>query len=41
MIASLEELKTTASGLPLPERAELAQHLLRTLDLQEDGADDE
>lgn len=41
MTASLEELKTTASGLPLSERAELAHHLLRTLDSPEDGAVDE
>ena len=41
MTVSLELLKTTASGLPLPERAELAHHLLRTLDSQEDEAADE
>jgi putative addiction module component (TIGR02574 family) len=41
MIASLEELKATAAGLPLSERAELAQHLLRTLEPDEEGADAE
>ncbi len=38
MSASLEELKRTASDLPLSERAELAQHLLWTLDEPEPEA---
>lgn len=38
MAASLEELKSTASGLPLADRAELAHHLLRTLEPAEEGA---
>jgi putative addiction module component (TIGR02574 family) len=31
MSATLEELKAIVSGLPVPERAELAHYLLRTL----------
>jgi putative addiction module component (TIGR02574 family) len=38
MSASLEELKTTLSGLPVPERAELARYLLHTLEPAEEGA---
>lgn len=38
MTATLEELKTTASALSLPERAELAHHLLHTLEPVEEGA---
>jgi putative addiction module component (TIGR02574 family) len=38
MSPSMEELKTTLSGLPVPERAELAHYLLRTLDPAEEGA---
>ena len=38
MNASLEELKTASSNLPLSERAELAHHLLRTLDQPDDDA---
>ena len=38
MSTALEELKTTLSGLPIPERAELAHYLLHTLEGAEDGA---
>ena len=38
MSASLEQLKSTLSGLPVSERAELAEFLLRTLDSEEEGA---
>ena len=38
MSATLEELKSTASGLPVPERAELVRHLLRTLETADEGA---
>lgn len=38
MTATLEELKTTASTLTSPERAELAHHLLLSLDAVEAGA---
>ncbi len=38
MSPSLEELKSTLSGLPPPARAELAQYLLRSLDPDEEGA---
>lgn len=38
MTASLDELKTTAAGLPAAERAELAHHLLRSLDEVDEGA---
>lgn len=38
MSASLEELKTTVADLPLPERAELAHYLLRTLEPTEEEA---
>jgi putative addiction module component (TIGR02574 family) len=34
----LESLKTTLSGLSIPERAELAHYLLHTLEPAEDGA---
>jgi len=38
MSATLEELKSTASGLPLSERAELAHYLLHTLEAPDEGA---
>jgi putative addiction module component (TIGR02574 family) len=38
MNPSLEELKLTLSGLPVPERAELAHFLLHTLEPAEEGA---
>ena len=38
MSATLEELKSTVSGLPVPERAELVHYLLRTLESPEEGA---
>jgi putative addiction module component (TIGR02574 family) len=38
MSATLEELKTTLSGLTIQDRAELAQYLLRSLDQEEQGA---
>jgi len=38
MSATLEELKSTASGLPLSERAELAHYLLHTLEVPDEGA---
>jgi putative addiction module component (TIGR02574 family) len=38
MSPSLEELKVTLCGLPLTQRAELAQYLLRSLDSEEEGA---
>lgn len=38
MSASLDELKNTASGLPLAERAELAQFLLDSLHVADEGA---
>src|SRR5262249_28118857 len=38
MSASLEELKYTLSGLPAPERAELAHFLLHTLEIPDEGA---
>src|SRR5262245_42871536 len=38
MSASLDELKTTLSSLPVSDRAELAQYLLQTLDPVEEGA---
>ena len=38
MSATLEELKSTVSGLPVPERAELAQYLLHTLESPDEGA---
>jgi putative addiction module component (TIGR02574 family) len=41
MTVSLEELKTTASQLGSSERAELAHHLLRTLEPTEEGAAEE
>jgi putative addiction module component (TIGR02574 family) len=34
----MEQLKTTLSGLPVAERAELAQYLLRSLDSEDDDA---
>ena len=37
MASTLEELKSTAALLPLSDRAELAHHLLRTLELAEEG----
>lgn len=41
MSATLEELKSTVSGLPTPERAELAHYLLLTLEAPDDGAADD
>jgi putative addiction module component (TIGR02574 family) len=38
MIATLEDLKSAASGLPVSERAELAHYLLHTLEPPDDGA---
>ena len=38
MSATLEELKAVISGLPVSERAELAHHLLRTLEAPDEGA---
>ena len=38
MSPKLEELKATLSGLPVPERAELAHYLLHTLEPVEEGA---
>jgi len=38
MSATLEELKSTVSGLPISERAELAHYLLRTLEAPDEGA---
>lgn len=38
MSVKLEALKSTASNLPIPERAELAHHLLHTLDIPDEGA---
>jgi putative addiction module component (TIGR02574 family) len=38
MPQSLAELKSTLSVLPVPQRAELAQYLLGTLDDEEEGA---
>ena len=37
MSATLEELKTTVAGLPIPERAELVHYLLRTLEAADEG----
>jgi len=39
MSASLEQLKTTLSGLPAAERAELAQYLLQSLEEEEARAE--
>jgi putative addiction module component (TIGR02574 family) len=38
MSPSLEQIKNTVSGLSAPERAELAQYLLRSLEPEEEGA---
>ncbi len=38
MNATLDELKSTVSGLPVPERAELAHYLLLSLETPDDGA---
>jgi hypothetical protein len=38
MSATLEELKSTVSHLPVSERAELAHYLLRTLEAPDEGA---
>ena len=38
MSATVEDLKSTLSGLPLAERAELAHYLLRTLEVPDEGA---
>lgn len=40
MSTSLADLKSSAARLPLPERAELAQYLLYSLDESEAGAAD-
>ncbi|HKI31610.1 MAG TPA: addiction module protein [Gemmataceae bacterium] len=41
MSPSLAQLKASISSLPAPERAELAQYLLRSLDPEEPGAKEE
>ena len=41
MGATLEELKSTVSCLPVPERAELAHYLLLTLETPDEGAADD
>ena len=41
MTITLQELKATASGLPLVERAALAHYLLGTLEKEEEGVADE
>jgi putative addiction module component (TIGR02574 family) len=38
MSATLDELKSTLSGLPASERAELAHFLLHTLETPDEGA---
>lgn len=38
MPTSLEQLKTTLSALPVGERAELAEYLLRSLEPEDEGA---
>ena len=38
MGATLEELKSTFSDLPVPDRAELAHYLLLTLETPDEGA---
>jgi putative addiction module component (TIGR02574 family) len=38
MSATLEQLKSTVSGLPVAERAELAYYLLHTLEAPDEGA---
>lgn len=38
MSTMLDELKSTVSGLPVPERAELAHYLLSTLESPDEGA---
>lgn len=38
MSASVEQLKPVLSALPVPDRAELAQYLLHTLEPPEEGA---
>lgn len=38
MSATLDELKSTVSGLPVPERAEWAHYLLRSLETPDAGA---
>jgi putative addiction module component (TIGR02574 family) len=37
MVLTLEQLKEAAFDLPLPERAELAQFLVRSLDAQRES----
>ncbi len=37
MTPTLQDLKNAASGLPAPQRAELAHFLLRSLEPEEDG----
>jgi putative addiction module component (TIGR02574 family) len=39
MSPSLEQLKATLSGLPTPERAELAQYLLHSLEAEDARAE--
>ena len=41
MSLTFEELKTTLSDLPSPQRAELAQYLLRSLEHEEEGTEAE
>ncbi len=41
MTFSLQELKTAVSGLPAPDRAELAHFLLHTLEPPDEGAGEE
>jgi putative addiction module component (TIGR02574 family) len=41
MIVTFEELKSTLSNLPAPQRAELVQYLLESLDEPEAGATEE
>ena len=37
MTPTLQDLKEASSGLPAPQRAELAHFLLRSLEPEEDG----
>ena len=41
MNVTLDELKSTVSGLPVPDRAELAHYLLCSLETPDAGADAE
>jgi putative addiction module component (TIGR02574 family) len=38
MSPTLDEIKATLAGLPVPERAELVHYLLHTLEPAEEGA---